>query len=224
MTLASVTLRARVLIAVAGTSFAMLAAPAAGQMSVAVKVFEDFATDGLIDPCKHTSEELREVLKHIPPDVEQYAPDYPAGVEGALEARARGECEGVKPLPPAAIATPTPTATPTPAPTAVPMKTVVDDPPAPEVAAVLTTTAAAKSAARPDVALRRAATARPANGAPAPVLLLALLAALLGLATAVLATARRFGFADGVWHAWSEAAYRAGGVWQDFRDWLRIGR
>jgi hypothetical protein len=25
-------------------------------------------------------------------------------------------------------------------------------------------------------------------------------------------------------HAWSEARYRAGGVWSDFTDWLRVGR
>lgn len=220
LTLASVALRTRVLIVVAGALFALSAAPATGQMSVAVKVFEDFVADGKIDPCKHSSESLRDVQRNIPPDIEQYAPEYPAAVAAALEARARGDCAGTKPEPVAPVASPTPTPDPTPVPTAVPTKTVVDEPPTPEVAP----TAAPADAARPDAALQRAATARPANGAPAPVLLLALLGALLLAATAFALAARRSGWAEGTAHSWREASWRAGAVWDDFRDWLRLGK
>ena len=48
-----------------------------------------------------------------------------------------------------------------------------------------------------------------------------LLAVLLALA------ARRFGWGEerfaGARHAWGEAAYRAGGTWGDFVDWVRLG-
>ena len=232
LTLPSRHVRTRSLIralALAGALTAVLAAPAPAQMAVAKKVLADFATDGVIDPCKHTSEELKLVLKNIPPDFEQYAPDYPAAVQAALEARARGECAGKKPQPaaPVATATPAPTATPepAPAPTAVPMKTVVPEPPAPEKIELGVAAAPATQSARPDRALERVATARAANPAPAPVILLAALAGLLLLATAFLFTMRRLGFEQGPFaHTLREASYRTGGWWEDFRDWLRVGR
>src|SRR5687767_9602778 len=77
VTLPSVLVRTRFLIralALAGALSAVVAGPAPAQMSVAKKVLADYATDGAIDPCKHTSDELRQVQKNIPPDFEQYAP------------------------------------------------------------------------------------------------------------------------------------------------------
>jgi hypothetical protein len=217
-------------LALAGALLAATAAPASSQMAIAQKVLADFATDGVIDPCKHSSSELRLVLKNIPPEFEQYAPDYPAAVKGALEARARGECAGKKPEAPVAVptATPAPAATPkpTPVPTAVPTKTVVPEPPEPETIEIAAT--ATPSAARSDGALERVATARAANPAPAPVLLLALLSALLALGALFLLAVRRGGWEHGrmapVAHAWREASFRVGGIWDDFRDWLRVGR
>ena len=42
------------------------------------------------------------------------------------------------------------------------------------------------------------------------------------------AVARRFGWGEerfaGTRHAWGEAAYRTGGTWGDFLDWVRPGR
>ena len=216
-------------LALAGALLAAAAAPASSQMAVAQKVLADFATDGIIDPCKHSSDELRLVLKNIPPEFEQYAPDYPAAVKAALEARARGECAGKKPEPAAApTATPAPAATPkpTPVPTAIPTKTVVPEPPEPEKIAISAT--ATPSAAASDGALERVATARAANPAPAPVLLLAILSALLALGALFLLAMRRGDWEHGrmapVAHAWREASFRAGGLWEDFRDWLRVGR
>ena len=209
---------------VAGALLAAVAAPASAQMAVAQKVLADFATDGVIDPCKHTSDELRLVLKNIPPDFEQYAPDYPTAVQGALEARARGECAGKKPQPAVPAARPAPTPAPTPVPTAVPTRTVVPAPPEPEKIE-LSATPAATPSAKPDRALERVATARAANPAPAPVLLLAILAGLLALGVLLLFTMRRLGWEQGpLAHTWREASYRAGGLWEDFRDWLRLGR
>ena len=216
-------------LALAGVLFAALAAPAAAQQSVALKVFQDFAADGRIDPCKHTSAELRVVDQNIPPDIDQYAPDYRAAVKGALEARARGDCAGTKPaaaVPPREPAAPVPTPQPAPAATAVPMKTVVPEPPAPVVAPASVTAPA--PSARADVALERVATLQPANEAPAPLVLLAILGLLLASSVLFLATMRRFGWEQGrlapVSHAWREASWRTEGLWQDFRDWLKLGR
>jgi hypothetical protein len=219
-------------LALAGALSMILAGPAFAQQAVAEKVLADFGADGIIDPCKHTSAELRLVQKNIPPDFEQYAPDYPAAIAAALEARARGDCAGKKPqaaaVTPAATATPAPTPEPTPVATRVPTKTVVAAPPEPETITIASATTAPKPSAKPDVALERVATARPANDAPAPVILLAILAGLLAISALFLMSMKRFGWEEGrlapVAHAWREASWRTGGLWQDFRDWLRLGR
>lgn len=62
---------------------------------------------------------------------------------------------------------------------------------------------------------------------PAPIVLMAALAAVLGIAAMVGATARVRGW-DPAWaaswrHAWAEAGYRFGGLWAEVRDWLRSG-
>jgi hypothetical protein len=229
--------RARLLtrsLASAGMLAALAAPPAHAQSEAvqraALKIFQDYVVDGRIDPCKHSSQELKLANDNIPPDIEQYAADYPAAIKAALEARARGECSGQKPAaaaPPVPAATPpaTPTAKPTPVPTAIPTKTVVPDPPEPEAAPTASATAVS---ATPDAALERVATATPANSAPAPVLLLGILAALLALTGLVLVVMRRYGVGEerlaGAAHAWREARWRAAGTWEDFRDWLRLGR
>jgi len=229
VTLASTLVRAGIPIAVLAAA-AAFAAPASAQTEVAVKVFQDFAADGIIDPCKHSSEDLRAVQKNIPPDIEQYAPDYPAAVAGALEARARGDCSGSKPeaaLPPVEVTPAAPAPVATPVPTAIPTQRVIPEPPQPETAAQASVSAVAAST-RPDAALERVATARAANDAPAPVLLLAILAGLLAAGALLFLVMRRFGWGDErlapARHAMSEASWRAGGVWQDFRDWLELGR
>jgi hypothetical protein len=62
---------------------------------------------------------------------------------------------------------------------------------------------------------------------PAPIVLMAALAALGVLVGAVVAVANVRGF-EPAWaatwrHAWSEAGYRASGTWSEFVDWLRSG-
>jgi hypothetical protein len=84
------------------------------------------------------------------------------------------------------------------------------------------------SGAPTDTDVERAAAASPANGAPAPLVGLGLLAVLLALTAALLLTVRRLGRGEGrlapTYHSWREARWRAGGVWADFRDWLSLGR
>ena len=68
----------------------------------ALQVFRDYAPDAQIDPCKHTANELKLAQDNGPPDIEQYAADYPAAIAAAIDARARGECEPKEAAAPAA--------------------------------------------------------------------------------------------------------------------------
>ena len=224
-------------LALAG-ALAVCAAPAASAQSsasgekIAYRVFVDYTKDGEIDPCAFTVEELELALENISPDVRQYASDFPRAIREALSARARGACDpettgggAGTPVPSAGGSTgggvtPTPAAA-TPVPAGVKTRKVVPEPPAPSA----TTT---PQAAPADPVLERAATSSPGNDAPAPLLGLGILAALLLLSAAALTALKRFGEFEGplapAYHSWREAQWRAGGVWDDFRDWLRSGR
>jgi hypothetical protein len=70
--------------------------------------------------------------------------------------------------------------------------------------------------------------ANPDDGLPASLLVPAVLLALVALLALLYAVLSRLGWADarlaGVRRAWREAAFRAGGTWGDFGDWMRPGR
>jgi hypothetical protein len=204
-----------------------LAAPA---LAATPSVFDDYAPDGALDPCEHTTAQLQKALDTVPPDVEQYAADYPAAIEDALEARARGDCGGGPATSGGGGGTPAPAETPaaaaTPAPAADPATTggeIVPVPPAPGSG---TTPAGAGGVAAAE--LEPAASGTPGGSAPLPVVLLGALALAAALAVLTGVAMRRLGLADDrlapAAHAWREAAWRAGGTWADFRDWLRLGR
>ena len=55
-------------------------------------VFADYQKDGRIDPCAHSPKVLQQAKADIPNDIEQYAPDFPAELDEAMEARARANC------------------------------------------------------------------------------------------------------------------------------------
>ena len=83
------------LAAVLGTaSLLVAAAPAAADTFD--DVFKDFAADGQVDPCAFTTKELNDVRDDVPPDIEQYAPDFPAALTLAIEARGKGNCDEEK--------------------------------------------------------------------------------------------------------------------------------
>src|SRR3954469_10031065 len=67
-------------------------APAAWARSSFDSVFADYTKDGKIDACRHSASELQKARGDIPPDIEQYAPDFPDALDAAIEARARGAC------------------------------------------------------------------------------------------------------------------------------------
>jgi cobalamin biosynthesis Mg chelatase CobN len=212
---------------------ALVAAPAAHAQSeaeqrAALEVFRDYAPDGRIDPCKHSAQELKRAQDNIPPDIEQYAADYPAAIAAAIDARARGACDRAAAA--AASPTPTPAATAAATATAAPAKTAsavraaaIADPPEPKPQPAAPADAAASGAAIQAAIVRSAS-----SDAPLPVLLLGILAALLALVGLAVAASRRFGlgedrFAEAA-HAIREARWRAAATWQDFLDWVRLGR
>lgn len=108
------------------------------------------------------------------------------------------------PAPPEETPTPSPTPTPTPTPSPTPQPT----PAGPTVIEQRD-----EDGPEPEVVLGAAV------GAPL---------GLTGLIALVLAALARLGLAEEPRargrHAWGEAAYRAGAVWADFVDWLRLGR
>jgi hypothetical protein len=65
---------------------------------------------------------------------------------------------------------------------------------------------------------------QPYEGTPVGLLIALAVLALGLLLTLLLLAARRFDRFAGARHAWGEAAYRAGGTWADFVDWVRPRR
>jgi hypothetical protein len=73
-----------------------------------------------------------------------------------------------------------------------------------------------------------ASTGRGDAGTPLPLVLLGVLGALMVLAALLLGAARWWAW-DPRWlqrtrHAGAEAGWRAGAAWEEFTDWLRLGR
>jgi hypothetical protein len=68
----------------------------------------------------------------------------------------------------------------------------------------------------------------PDDGMPVALVVLAALLGALALAALVLALVSRAAWGEralaGPQRAWREAAFRAGGTWGDFADWIRVGR
>jgi hypothetical protein len=223
-------MRALVLAALAALLLAPAAQAASSGEQTSRRIFRDYTNRGNLDACKYTSAELQVALDHVTPDIRQYASDYPRALKDAIAQRAAGACEsdtgGGAPAPPPV---PTQPAAPTPAPTqpGAPAATVtaaptIAEPPGPVVATTPVPPADAGAA------VERAAATPPANDAPAPLVGLGVLAVLLVLTAALMLALRRYGLGEGrlapAYHSWREARWRAGGVWGDFRDWLRLGR
>jgi hypothetical protein len=196
-------------------------------------VVDDFRADGEITPCKHTVQALESTSQLAPSDIAQYSPDFPAAVEAALEERRHDDCgagQGSK----AAAAGAAPAAAPSPssgAPAATPAPTTGSATPQ----ATPSPTPQPTPAATPPPAAPAATPAEPtyttvAHHDPFPIGLWILVGLLvLSLLTwLVLALLGRTGWGEerlaGPRHACAEARYRAGGVWRDFSDWLRLGR
>ena len=209
------------LLAVLVAALALLA-PASAVADPFDDVFADYQKDGKIDPCAHTPAELQEAKRDIPNDIEQYAPDFPAELDRAMEERARANCDGDAPgtttpegetttsaAPPAAPGTSTPNA---PGQAPAPPGSAQPAPPANDGAIVNAASRDRESGGDP----------------PAPLIALAIAAGLLALCLLVWALFRLFAW-EPRWllearHSVAEAGWRTGGAWADFTDWVRSRR
>jgi hypothetical protein len=201
---------------------------AAAHASAFSQTFDDYRAHGKVNACKFSAHQLKQAKSQIPPDIEQYAPDFPAALDAALQARARGTCGGANGsgssgagasnaaggvagaaggsgggAPPSAggASTAAPGGTPSPGPT-------VSSP--------------------PDVRIRNASHAtHGSSGIPVPLLVIAGLAALLAIPALLWALVHWRGWQPAWWpefrHSLAEASWRAGNGWSEFSDWLRFG-
>src|SRR5947199_3719472 len=72
----------------------LLSAPAAQAKSSFETLYHEYQSTGSIKSCKHSSAELQAAQNQVPPDIAQYAPDFPAALQASLQARAHGVCGG----------------------------------------------------------------------------------------------------------------------------------
>jgi hypothetical protein len=224
---------------VLAVTLALLVVPASAALAAKLpadvqSVVDDFRTDGVISPCKHTVAALEKTSKLQPADVASLSPDFLPAVDAALEARKKDHCKGD-----AAAAAAAPTATASPSAGAGATATAA---PSASATASPTPTASPSATATPTATPVPTAAPPAATPAPTPVLTtvshdepvplgLWILVGILAFAAVlwlVLFALGRLGWGEerlaGPRHAWGEARYRAGGVWSDFTDWLRIGR
>jgi hypothetical protein len=197
--------------------FASLAGASVAHAAVGnafLMTFTDYKADGVINGCQYTEGQLRDAQRQVPPDIEQYAPDFPGALTAALEQRAKG-CgkQQVVPVGPA-------TAVPIVPPTQGPRAEVTKQPPAPP----------APDSVADHIIPKVAVTARDegASTAPAPILALAIVGGMLGLAGLAWGI-ERWGAWEPAWlltsrHAVGEAGFRVSSTWSDFSDWVRLGR
>jgi hypothetical protein len=179
-----------------------------------LQTFTDYKADGQINGCQYTQGQLKDAQRQVPPDIEQYAPDFPGALSAALEQRARG-CgkQAVVPVAPTSVPRLR-------TPSAGPRAEVTKVPPAPP----------APDSVADHVIPRVAITARDegASTAPAPILALAIVGGLLGLAGLAWGI-ERWGAWEPGWllasrHAVGEAGFRVSATWADFTDWVKLGR
>ncbi|TMK40146.1 MAG: hypothetical protein E6G56_09115 [Actinobacteria bacterium] len=188
--------------------------------------FTDYKAHGKIDPCKFSEQTLKQAKQQVPPDIEQYAPDFPAELDRALQNRTLGACGGaagsgaggdpVSPGGSSAGAPPTDPAGGAPAgggaaggPNATPAPPPI-----------------ANAAGGIPQATRFRNTS--ASHTPVPLLIIGVLALLIVVPALAFHGTRWLGWEPrwipGLRYSVGEAGYRAGGTWSEFADWLRLGR
>ena len=191
----------------------LLTAPAAHAAAAFDEVLKDYQSDGKIDACDHSDTTLRDAASQVPANIEQYAPDFPAALEKAIDKRAQGACGGKSATPPPPTTTPPATTTPGGAlpPAAAPPPATTSPPPA---------------TGPPGATPQGAPSSDSGSGFPLWVIIAG--GALLLLGALAVVFARWMGWDGrrlaGARQACGEAAFRAGGTWGDFRDWIRLGR
>jgi hypothetical protein len=194
----------------------VMAAPASAA-SAFKTLFDAYKQSGTISSCKYSAAELQSAASQVPPDIQQYAPDFPAALQAALQARARGVCGGKGSA--ATAAAPTPggvAATP-------------HGPAPPSPAGV--TPSPTRSADAGSSVIAAAASAAPSGGGTTGRVALIVMAVLLGCLALVavwwtvsVVRGREPAWAGPATHALGEVRLRAGGALREFADWIRLGR
>ncbi len=215
--------RAPLLLATLGLLLSLALAPAA-LADAFDRIFKDYQSTGKINACKYSEAELKQAKGEVPNDIEAYAPDFPNALQSALEQRAGGACgKGGQQIPGAPPATAGPAGPGQPGAATAPAAPGATVTPSPDPAPTA-------SPAVADQAIAGAALGRNASDAeaPAPVVALGVLGALLALAGLAYGLAHWLAW-DPRWarsarHAFAEAGWRAGNTWSEFADWVRLGR
>jgi hypothetical protein len=192
----------------------VIAAPASAS-SAFQTLFNAYRNTGTIATCKYSASELQSAESEVPPDVAQYSPDFPAALQAALQARARGVCGGAgnsaAPAPKISSATPK-----APAPPSPPGVTPSPTPSAPAGASVIAAAAAAAPTGGGS-----------GTGQVALIVVAALMACLAAAAvwwTVGVLRGREPAWMGSAGHALGEVRLRAGGALREFADWIRLGR
>ncbi|MGZ6645260.1 MAG: hypothetical protein ACXVFT_25920, partial [Solirubrobacteraceae bacterium] len=215
--------------AIALTCAAVLVMPAAALANAYDDTLRDYRTTGAVNGCKYTAEQLAQAKTQTPKNIKDIAPGYPAQLAVAAAKRAKGctkaEEKAANTTTSAAGATTGTTGTGT---TATGAAT---QPPATTTIAPNATTTAATPAPAPAPAPAAAATQtapKSASSHKGARLALIVVAALLLMLLALWAFARWWAW-EPHWlarwrHATAEAGWRASAAWDEFTDWLRLGR
>jgi hypothetical protein len=207
---------------------ALLAAAPAAQANAFKDIFGAYRTTGTVNACKWSAKQLTDAKRQVPNDIDQYAPDFPAALDDAIQKRASGACSKSAA---AAPATSTPAASPPSQPTAttgVPPGTTPAAPTANGQAPQPAPASQPAPAVADNAILAASKTRHSDAGIPAPLVALAIIGALIALAALLYGLARWWAWEPN-WlvrwrHAGAEAGWRASGSWAEFMDWVRLGR
>lgn len=222
----SVSRRSRILVALIGALAISLVLTASALANAFTQVYNSYRKTGHVAPCTFSEQTLRQANGQVPPDIEQYAPDFPAALQAALQARARGACGGPSGASPSSAAA---SSTGTPAPPSGGGAAAGPSVPSTPGAAPASGPSAATEAGHSVLPLTLAShSSSGSGGVPAAIIALAVLAGLLALALGVYGLARWRGW-DPPWlrylsHSFSEAGFHAEATWAEFADWVRLGR
>jgi hypothetical protein len=202
-------------------------------------VYADYNADSRVAECDHTQDDLEQTRDTMTPATADDFPDFVDQVRVALHHHEQHRCANDESASSTPEATPPPDTSSAPAPVAPPESGKLPESAggAPESGAIPPDQAAtpvpsaapttAPPAATPPPVATPAATPAPtiAHEGHRSLTIPAIILALAALGAAVLALSALAGRrSPGVRHAWREAAFRTRGTWDDFSDWLRLGR
>lgn len=204
-------------------------------LNVYERMVVEFIKTQKLDACNYSTGDLKKAKAQIPVDQSQYGAALIAAIDDAIAARAQGACDKKKapapsvadqsaiPPPAAAQQAPPSSGTPQSATPSTGAPAPAQAPPSPAAEP----SPAASIAADDSIVLASDST-QVANDAPFPVLILAILAALLALCATTFGFVRWFAW-EPAWmvrlrHSTGEAGWRASSTFSEFADFVRLGR